>query len=80
MYLPHDDHVIAICYEIRRGDLSAAKEEYTKALGIDRTCVKALYRRGVASLRQGDPDGAKWDLREAARRDPQNREVCDAMG
>ncbi len=55
--------------------MSAAKEEYTKALQIDRTCVKALYRRGVASLRQGDPDEAKWDLREAARREPQNREV-----
>ena len=77
---PRDDHMILLYVGPRRGDLSAAKEEYTKALQIDRTCVKALYRRGVASLRQGDPDEAKWDLREAARREPQNREVCPTLG
>ena len=37
--------------------------------------MKALYRRGQARLQLGELDGAKADLMDAAKREPQNRQV-----
>jgi tetratricopeptide (TPR) repeat protein len=41
-----------------------------RALAIDATSVKALFRRGQAHLRLGDSDRAGADLHAAAKRDP----------
>ena len=49
------------------------------SLQVDPKCVKALYRRGLATLQQGDLDGAKGDLQDAARRDPRNRMIRQTL-
>ena len=57
------------------GEWAKAEKAAADALEIDAGSVKALYRRGQARLQLGELDGAKADLMDAAKREPQNREV-----
>jgi len=56
-------------------DVKAAVRHAKDAVDVDPTNVKALYRRGQARLLLGELDGARSDLLDAAKREPQNREV-----
>ncbi|KAL1499921.1 hypothetical protein AB1Y20_012603 [Prymnesium parvum] len=55
--------------------LAAAEE----ALTIEAGHPKALYRRGQARTELGELDLARTDLIEAARKDPNNREIRGAL-
>ena len=61
--------------ELKLGEWAKAEKAAADALEIDAGSVKALYRRGQARLQLGELDGAKADLMDAAKREPQNREV-----
>ena len=52
-----------------------SRDVATKALSVDSTNVKALYRRAAANRKLGDVEAARCDLREALTHDPENREV-----
>eukprot|EP00743_Colponemidia_sp_Colp-15_P000545 GILK01000612.1.p1 GENE.GILK01000612.1~~GILK01000612.1.p1 ORF type:complete len:487 (-),score=107.14 GILK01000612.1:186-1595(-) len=65
---------LASCY-LKTENFTQAVDNCTKALKLDATNTKALYRRGVARMHLGLFDESKADLYEAARRDPQNREI-----
>ena len=79
---------LATCH-IKLGDATEAEEAATEAIKaaqkemrtvtrIDAADVKdfkALFRRGQARLMLGSLDDARADLVEAARREPQNRDV-----
>ena len=65
---------LAACH-LKLNEPQLALEQSNGALEIDLTSVKALYRRGQARLLLGDVEGARSDLLEAAKRDPQNRDV-----
>jgi len=52
-----------------------SRDVATKALSVDSTNVKALYRRAAANRKLGDVEAARCDLREALTHDPDNREV-----
>ncbi|EQC31852.1 hypothetical protein SDRG_10636 [Saprolegnia diclina VS20] len=54
---------------------TAAASAAAKALKLDKTNVKALFRHGVALMHLNDLDRAKEDLLAAAKLDPQNRDV-----
>ena len=55
---------LAQCH-LKTADYSAAAETASKALEIDPVNCKALYRRGVARLKQGFLEEAKADLLKA---------------
>ncbi|CAG9466169.1 unnamed protein product [Pedinophyceae sp. YPF-701] len=55
--------------------LQEAVEHTSKVLNYQKDNLKALFRRGVASLRLGDMDGAKRDLERAAKLDPEDKAV-----
>ena len=52
-----------------------ARDAASKAIEIDPSHVKALYRRGVAFRAMGDVDAAKTDLKKAYKLDPSNTAV-----
>ncbi|KDO20890.1 hypothetical protein SPRG_14121 [Saprolegnia parasitica CBS 223.65] len=54
---------------------TAAASAAAKALKLDKSNVKALFRHGVALMHLNDLDRAKEDLLAAAKLDPQNRDV-----
>ncbi|KAL1496800.1 hypothetical protein AB1Y20_014386 [Prymnesium parvum] len=56
-----------------------AIEECNKALRIDRTHMKALYRRGQAYMAIGDCVNARDDLLSAARKAPDAKEIRDEI-
>lgn len=60
---------------IKLGEPKEALEQCSKAVDIDASSVKALYRRGQASLMLGDIEAARSDLMDAAKREPQNKDV-----
>ena len=60
---------------IKLGEPKEALEQCNKAVDIDASSVKALYRRGQASLMLGDIEAARSDLMDAAKREPQNKDV-----
>ena len=65
---------LAACH-LKLQQHSSAVLACTEALAIDGANVKGLFRRGQARHALGKDEEAKSDLLEAARRDPQNREV-----
>jgi tetratricopeptide (TPR) repeat protein len=65
--------------QLRTGNLAAVIESANAALELERGNVKALFRRGQAYLAQGDLAPAKADLMLAARTDPKNREIRQAL-
>merc|ERR1719231_1572489 len=65
---------LAACY-LKMGRVQDALLACTEAVKIDGTNVKALFRRGQARLSLNLIDGARSDLLEAAKREPQNRDV-----
>jgi len=52
-----------------------AEARASAALAIDSAHSKAIYRRGLARLRGGDPRGALEDLQKASRLEPQDKDV-----
>ena len=65
---------LAAC-QLKLGQESHASSNCSRVLVRDPGNVKALYRRGLASMRLGDLDQAEEDLREAGRREPGNTAV-----
>ena len=65
---------IAMCHT-KMGDAKKAEASCSQAVKIDDTNVKARFRRGQVRLTQGDLDGARADLYEAAKREPQNKDI-----
>ena len=65
---------LAAC-QLKLGQESHASSNCSRVLVGDPGNVKALYRRGLASMRLGDLDQAEEDLREAGRREPGNTAV-----
>jgi len=59
-----------VCYKQEKHKMS--RDVATKAIEIESTNVKALYRRAVAHRAMGDVDSAKDDLRLAYKTDPNN--------
>ena len=59
-----------VCYKQEKHKMS--RDVATKAIEIESTNVKALYRRAVAHRAMGDVDSAKDDLRLAYKTDPDN--------
>lgn len=59
----------------RGGKAKDALHHANKAFDLDATSMKAFFRRGQAKAQLGDIEGAKSDLLQAAKRDPQNRDV-----
>lgn len=59
-----------VCYKQQKHKMS--RDVATKAIEIESTNVKALYRRAVAHRAMGDVDSAKDDLRTAFKTDPNN--------
>lgn len=62
-----------VCYKQNKHQQS--RDVASKALGVDGTSVKALYRRAVANRKLADFDAARKDLREALKHDAANRDV-----
>lgn len=60
---------------IKQGKNKYARDAASKAIEIDPSHVKALYRRGVAFRAMGDVDAAKTDLKKAYKLDPSNTAV-----
>jgi len=60
---------------LKQGKAKMSRDVASKALEIDETNIKALYRRGVAYRALGDVKKASNDLRTAFKLDPENREV-----
>jgi hypothetical protein len=65
---------IAMCHG-KMGEPKKAEASCTQAVKLDETNVKARFRRGQLRLAAGNLDGARSDLFEAAKRDPQNRDI-----
>ena len=63
---------VDVCGEVRYDDTLA---HATRALEADPSNVKALFRRGKARALLDELDAAKADMLEAAKREPQNRDV-----
>ena len=59
-----------VCFKQQKHKMS--RDVATKAIEIESTNVKALYRRAVAHRAMGDVDSAKDDLRTAFKTDPNN--------
>ena len=47
------------------GQLGAAIDDYSSALGFDPKLASALYGRGLAKLKQGDKAGSDTDISAA---------------
>ena len=62
-----------VCYKQSKHKMS--RDVATKAIEIESTNVKALYRRAMAHRAMGDVDSAKDDLRLAYKTDPTNTAV-----
>jgi len=62
-----------VCFKQNKHQQS--RDVASSALGVDKTSVKALYRRAVANRKLADFDAARKDLREALRYDATNRDV-----
>ncbi|RLN97600.1 hypothetical protein BBJ28_00011437 [Nothophytophthora sp. Chile5] len=78
---------LAACY-LAQGDSEAKKDDELLAkaaanadlaLAIDPDNAKALYRGGRALLLTGDLDGAREKLTKAAKRQPTDRSIRDAL-
>lgn len=80
--LPDDDRPLyatcwnnaAMCY-MKLSDWSEVVRTCNKALKVESSNVKSLYRRGTARMKLGLLDVAKADLTEAYRIEPTNKEV-----
>ena len=68
-------HLNLAAAHIKRDAPKSAVEQCSKAMELDAHNVKALFRRGQARLMLGDTEAARGDLLEAARLEPQNKEV-----
>ena len=79
--LAQGNQALASCYlnlarcHIKLGDPKAAVAACSEAVKKDQKNLKARFRRGQARLAINDLDGARKDLYEAAKLDPQNKEV-----
>ena len=62
-----------VCF--KQNKYQQSRDVASKALDVDSTNVKALYRRAVACRKMGDVDSAKKDLKLALQCDPNNRDV-----
>lgn len=63
----------------RLGQWQESYEESCRALELDPTNVKALFRRGRALLQLGKPDEARQDLSRAAKAAPQDRRIREEL-
>jgi len=68
-------HLNLAAAHLKLNDAKAALSHCDRAVGLDATHVKALYRRGQARLLLGDIEDARSDLMHAAKREPQNKDV-----
>ena len=50
---------------LKMGQLGAAIDDYSSALGFDPKLASALYGRGLAKLKQGDKAGSDTDISAA---------------
>jgi len=62
-----------VCFKQNKPKMS--RDVASKALDVDSTNVKALYRRAAAHRKLGNIDAARKDLRDALKHDPNNRDV-----
>lgn len=69
---------IAAC-KMRMGEYEEVIDECTAALEIEPESVKALFRRGQAQLAIGELRLARSDLVAAAKAEPKNKGVRDAL-
>lgn len=65
---------LALAY-LKQDSLDKAVDVANKALVIDETCAKALFRKGQAQLAQKKFDPAKASLLAAAKLQPQDRGI-----
>lgn len=65
--------------QLRLNQPFAAVLAATEALKLQPQNAKALYRRGLARLQNGDLVQAKDDLHEAARKEPRNGEIREKL-
>ena len=68
-------HLNLAAAHLRLDDPKEALRHCNSVIELDPLNVKALYRRGQAHLKLGDISGARSDLMEAAKREPQNKDV-----
>mmetsp|Transcript_6880 Transcript_6880/g.7891 ORF Transcript_6880/g.7891 Transcript_6880/m.7891 type:complete len:495 (+) Transcript_6880:63-1547(+) len=64
----------AMCFS-KVGDWSTATDACNKAMKVDKSNIKVLYRRGMARLNLGFHDDAKKDLMAAYKIDETNKDV-----
>ena len=69
---------LSACY-IKIGKIRKALENAQKALDIDNTNIKALFRRGQAYLALGDIDRAREDLTKVHEKLPNDSAVKAEM-
>lgn len=72
---------LAACFlaDGKTQDLSKVVENANLALAIDADNTKALYRAGKASLMMGDLDAARAKLTRAAKSQPSDKNIREAM-
>lgn len=64
---------------LKLGDPYEAAAQCTKSLEVDKTNVKALFRRGQSYNKAGEFDLARKDLIEAAKLEPSNKAIRDEI-
>lgn len=64
---------------LKLGNVEKARDNCTKALAIDPTNEKALFRRGKCYSQLGALDEAKTDLEQVLSRSPDNRDALREM-
>eukprot|EP00871_Galdieria_phlegrea_P005712 jgi/Galph1/628/GphlegSOOS_G5428.1 len=69
---------IALTY-FKEDRFSQAEQYASSTLKLDRNNVKALFCRGRARMKLGDFQGAKEDLMQAAKLQPQNKDIRNEL-
>jgi len=69
---------MAAC-QIKINEPYEAAENCSKAIEIESTNVKALYRRGQSYNKAGEFEKAKKDLVDAAKKEPSNKAVREEL-
>eukprot|EP01124_Arcella_intermedia_P011256 TRINITY_DN17673_c0_g1_i1.p1 TRINITY_DN17673_c0_g1~~TRINITY_DN17673_c0_g1_i1.p1 ORF type:complete len:390 (-),score=98.52 TRINITY_DN17673_c0_g1_i1:61-1230(-) len=74
-----DCHLNSAAVDLKRGLLVASIQHCNKALEIDSANVKALWRRGVAQMQNGDWEIAKKDFESGLQLDPENKALKNSL-